>query len=105
MRENTTTGVGSKPGVDASGVTTTTGIDVPDSMKYLAEINHLRAELAAAQAEVERLRGIIRKVEWCVTVFGLQPRDTNQQCPICANAKCEEHDEECPFYQWEGGAQ
>ena len=55
------------------------------------------------RAEVERLKGIIRKVEWSVVVLGLTPRDTNRQCPICANAKCEDHDEDCPFYKWEGG--
>lgn len=71
--------------------------------EYLGDLIDTRAELAASQAEVERLRGIVRKVEWSVVVFGEIGRGY-RQCPVCMNALSEGHDEECPFYQWEGGA-
>lgn len=58
----------------------------------------------AEHDEVERLRGIIRKAEWCVVVLGKDWSDGHHQCPICECALSEGHDEECPFYQWEGGA-
>lgn len=61
----------------------------------------LRAELAASQAEVERLRGIIRRVEWSVVVIGATWGDGYRRCPICQNSQAEDHEPECPFYQWE----
>ena len=105
MKETTSSGIGNNPGVEVSGVTTTTGIGVPTGMKYLEEINRLRAQLTASQAEVERLRGIIRKAEWEITVGTVY---TQYECPVCGCFNFEdeprEHFESCPFYQWEGGA-
>ena len=63
----------------------------------------LRAELAASQAEVERLRGIIRKVEWGKSVHTAW--DKYQRCAVCGNKQSSGHDVNCPYYQWEGGAQ
>lgn len=60
-------------------------------------------EIAERNSEIARLRNIIRKVEWSVVVFGEIGRGY-RQCPVCMNALSEGHDEECPFYQWEGGA-
>ena len=55
---------------------------------------NIRLRLAAARAEVERLRGIIRKAEWI-----------GYNCEICYAEVGSDHAEYCPFYQWEGGAQ
>jgi len=63
----------------------------------------LRAELAASQAEVERLRGIIRKVEWVTHHCDYPISDSFQACPLCDNDYLLGHHDTCPFYQWEGG--
>lgn len=71
----------------------------------------LRAELAAAQAEVERLREIIRGTEWVLSADEYDPpKETivvQYECAICHFVYFDnpgEHSEICPFYQWEGGA-
>ena len=56
----------------------------------------LRAELAASQAEVERLRGIIHKVEWVNP-----PARVGTYCLHCAMPKDHGHHKLCPFYQLE----
>ena len=54
MSETTYTGTGNKPGLNLAHEETTTGVSgVVSADKVIAD---LRAELAAAQAEVERLR-------------------------------------------------
>ncbi|MFA5376919.1 MAG: Lar family restriction alleviation protein [Dehalococcoidia bacterium] len=68
------------------------------------DIYALRAELATSQAEVERLRGIISKAEFINGEFhgdGV----LCDKCAICDGYAMEGHTEDCPFYQWEGGAQ
>jgi len=62
----------------------------------LDERDALRAELAASQAEVERLRGIIHKVEWVNP-----PARVGTYCLHCAMPKDHGHHKLCPFYQWE----
>lgn len=63
----------------------------------------LQAELAAAQAEVERLRGIIREAEWSDMTM-VEGRDYlfAPACPICETEKGDVHSDYCQFYQWEG---
>jgi len=57
-------------------------------------------QLAASQAEVERLKGIIRGVEGeSYNWHGIEFRE------CCNTIVGKEHDESCSFYQWEGGAQ
>ena len=63
----------------------------------------LRAELAASQAEVERLRGIIRKVEW--VGYKDFEHQRHYTCAFCGIKVGNNHSEYCPFYRWEGGAQ
>lgn len=76
------------------------------------DLDALRAELAAAQAEIERLRGIIRGTEWVLSADEYDPsKETivvQYECAICHFVYLDspgEHAEHCPFYQWEGGAQ
>ena len=64
-----------------------------------AEIDALRAELAAANAEAARLRGIIQKAEWGKSVHTAW--DKYQRCAVCGNKQSSGHDVNCPFYQWE----
>lgn len=61
------------------------------------DLDALRAAASSAQAEVERLRDIIRKVEW---VNPTAPFST--YCLLCAMPKENGHHENCTFYQWEG---
>jgi len=81
------------------------GEDSRDNQKVITQWNTrpiedaLRAELATAQAEVERLRGIIRNVE----NLGFDwPGGECREC--CDSHPGEEHEPACSFYQWEGGA-
>ena len=120
----TTTGSGNKPGINASGATTITGAsntrrstdqDIADCWK--GQLDALRAELAAttadrdseerwaeqykrerdaSQAEVERLRGIIRKVE---NIHREWARQSTRVC--CDSRSDDEHELDCPLYQWE----
>ena len=56
----------------------------------------------AAVAEVERLKGIIRKVEWVNMTDG----DGNfayQECSECGYSREHGHHKDCPFFGWEGG--
>ena len=53
----------------------------------------------ALQAEIDRLRAIIRKVEWsCVEHNGWA-----KCCPMCREKRVDGHAESCPFYKWKGG--
>lgn len=66
-------------------------------------IAELKASLAAARAEVERLRGIIREAEWSdMTMVDNRPYLFAPACPICEVEKGNEHGDYCSFYQWEG---
>jgi len=51
---------------------------------------------AAAQAKVERLRGIITNAEWFYKTAG-----GHTACPICSSIPEWGHTEDCAFYQWE----
>jgi hypothetical protein len=65
----------------------------------MEDYNRMRAELAASQAEVGRLRGIIREASSASEVYAGQ---TFHKC--CDSWINEDHETDCPFYQWEGGA-
>ena len=55
------------------------------------------ARLNAARAEVERLRGIIRGAE------NIQQEWARQSIRVCCDSRPgDEHEPDCPFYQWEG---
>ena len=57
----------------------------------------------ALQAEVERLKGIIRKAEWVTYYQDYPVSDSFRACAVCDNDYLLGHDPTCPFYQWEGG--
>jgi len=66
------------------------------------EYETTRAALCAAisekDAEIERLKDVIRKVEWVNP-----PAHIGWYCLICAMPSEHGHHEHCPFYRWEGG--
>lgn len=82
--------------------------------EYSGQVANIRAELSREveaqiilnarkplEAEIERMRGIIRKAEFGINSF-------LHECPICHfiyHDKPDGHTEHCPLYQWEGGAQ
>jgi hypothetical protein len=60
----------------------------------------LRAELAAANAEIAKLKGIIQRAEFINAEFhgdGV----LCDKCAICEGYAMEGHTEDCPYYQWE----
>ena len=61
-----------------------------------------RAAIAEKDAEIERLKGVIRKVEW----VNLTDGDGNfayQECSECGYSREHGHHQDCPFRGWEGG--
>lgn len=54
------------------------------------------------RAEIERLREIIRKVEWGETV--VMGEEGWRACVFCKVEEDSAHQDFCPFYQWEGDA-
>ena len=54
----------------------------------------------AEHDEVERLRGIIREVQWS-SYRGIDYQ-IHYTCSRCGVMKDYDHQEYCPFYQWEG---
>lgn len=75
-------------------------------------IEQLRADLAAKDAEIERLRGIIRMAEWKYTIgeydaYNDRTPPDKYECLNCGFVFLADmprsHAETCPFYQWEGG--
>jgi NMD protein affecting ribosome stability and mRNA decay len=81
------------------------------AQEYYLRICNLEGELAGTQvernnarAEVERLRGIIREAEFS-TDLQTSVDSFVAICPICSAEYSWGHNNDCPFYQWEGGAQ
>jgi len=73
--------------------------DAESERKWVEEY-HKAAQ--AAVAEVERLKGIIHKVEWVSLTDG----DGNfayQECSECGYSREHGHHQDCPFRGWEGG--
>ena len=64
----------------------------------------LRAAIARREAEIARLSGIIRAVEWVRYNQEYAVSDGFLACPICNNDFLLGHQDECPFYKWEGDA-
>ena len=58
---------------------------------------------AALQAQVDRLKEIIRKAEWLWYRQDYPVPDPFQACQICHNDYLLGHATDCPFYKWEGG--
>jgi len=56
------------------------------------------------KAENERLKGIIREAEFS-TDLQTSVDSFVAICPICSAEYSWGHNNDCPFYQWEGGAQ
>ena len=87
----------------ACGATGPIADDIPEATKLSNTRpleDALRTELAAANAEIARLREIVRKVEFCEEV---QITDDGYMytCPLCESTVGEGHTIACPFYQWE----
>ena len=55
-------------------------------------------DVADLRAEADRLKDIIRKVEWVNP-----PARIGTYCLYCALPKDYGHHKHCPFHQWEGG--
>ena len=96
--ETTYTGIGQGPGLQSHDDTTTGVSGVISADRLIAD---LRASLAASQAEVKRLKGIIKGAEYGnVEVMGEESWCT---CLFCKAEEGKPHYYTCPFYQWEGG--
>jgi hypothetical protein len=67
------------------------------------EYSHYPCAVLKLCDEVDRLRAIIREVEW-VTYHHYYPfEETFRACPVCDNDYLLGHTKACPFYKWEGG--
>ena len=88
-------------GADASLETANAEMDA--QIALFAALGRKDEEYRQLSAEVERLRGIIRRAEWGKSVHTAWEK--YQRCAICGNKQSSGHDVNCPFYQWEGGAQ
>ena len=85
-------------GADASLETANAEMDA--QIALFAALGRKDEEYRQLCAEVERLRGIIRNVE------NLTFDWRGGECRNCCDTHPgEEHEPDCSFYQWEGGAQ
>jgi len=76
--------------------------------RIVKAVRELYAAIAAQDAEIARLKAIIREVEWVWDSEGYNPlTDTEMpesyECTFChAKSPEDNHAESCPFYKWEG---
>ncbi len=65
----------------------------------------LRAAISEKDAEIERLKDVIRKVEWYIQSSEEEVEDGifYIYCPICSRISDDGHHKDCPFFGWEGG--
>ena len=89
-------------GADASLETANAEMDA--QIALFAALGRKDEEYRQLCAEVERLRGIIRKAEFS-TDLQTSVDSFVAICPICSAEYSWGHNNDCPFYQWEGGAQ